>query len=292
MHVAGFEVALPLLLVSAALVAATFALPIGRSPVARLVACVVAAVVVAASTGAVAALWLVAGALYADWAIEGRPPLRSLPVLPPGAKPWAVGLLAPGWLLPNDVYRTIPVTLGAGLALLALAALPVLRSRRPTVVLVAVGSHAVVALLAAEDLNALPSLLLLGASWASLAAGAWASQPGERAGLARRLGPLAWAAPMALWSMVSIATWSAGLATSGSVGYRAWLDGISRYGSSVHEVLAATGTPLVIAGLLGVGARLALDGTRALPAVLAAAGTAAGTAAALGWLWTVQPPFG
>lgn len=291
MWLAGFQVALVLVLPAAAALGLVAAHRLGSSPWARLAAAVVALAVVGASTGAVVALWLVAGAAYGDWIVSDRPPLRPLPTIPPGATAMALVLLAPSWLLPNDVFRTLPLTASAALALVAVAGTGARRQRRWAAAGIALAGYATVAFLAAEDLNAVPSVLLLAAAALTMAAVGWA-QASTRWSLGGQLGPLAGAAPALVWWMVNVGIWATGVEPSGSIGYRAWVEGMSRLDTGVHDALALVGAPVAVLGLLAIGASLATSGRAVTGPIVRAIAVATTSAAVLGWLWTVQPPLG
>jgi hypothetical protein len=291
MWLAGFQVNLWLVVALIAALAWLFSLPASNRTSIRWAALAVVVAVLGAVTGIVVGLWLAGGALYGDWLVRDRPPVPGVPSIPRRATIGGVALLVPGWLLPNDIYRTVPIALATALALTVVAGAVGPRLRRWSAVGISVGAHGVASLVATDALNAAPSLLLLGAAMVTMAAVGWAAAPDSTWSVAANTGVLAWATPAMTWVMVNVGIWTTGIGPSGSIGYHAWLEGVSRLGGSIHEVLAATAVPAYLLGLLAVGAHLSLQGPRGVRPVVAASATAFGSAALAAWLWTVEPPM-
>lgn len=261
--------------------------PVPTGPRSRVLALTCAALALSAATGLVAGVWLVLGAIYGEWVLLGRPTFRFLPRPPNGAVGIVLLMLVPSWILPNDVALTIPVTLSTAIGLILVAGAPATRPRRWAGAAVVVAVHAVIAVPMTEDLNVVPSVLLLVASMVVVAVTGRIATPGDWS-VTARLGALLWAAPAMAWAMVNVGIWVLGTTSTASIGHAAWREGVSRFGVDILWALAVTGVPVCVLALLAIGAHLATVGASAARTITIAVLASVAAAAVVAYCWTVQ----
>lgn len=237
------------------------------------------------------ALWLVAGLVIADWLLRGNPPpVPGLGRCHPSATAALLVLFAYPLLRTDPAAADMGVSafvIGAGLAQLAVLGFDAPWRDRA----VAVGAIALVTTVGAwggnryaiEPAVGTPVLVALG----TCAFGATGDRTGARWSLLRRFGPLALAAPAALWWMVNLGLFLRGSLTTDQSGWRAWSAAYSMLAPRLTGLVAWSGVPLTLLGLLGVGAYLSVTGRRGAARVAAAVAVAVATTTAITWSWQI-----